>query len=89
MIIVMKQGKGALVRERDKIPSGRPAPPAKGHGLSPPAMMEIFDDDLDFRQVLFDRRLQISQSQRLKPYLGIVKILNGGLDKKKFHCYTA
>jgi len=49
------------------------------------AVMAIQDLDLHVGQVPSRGRLEHAESQGLKPDLGVVEILDGGLDEKNFH----
>src|SRR5215510_6709000 len=45
----------------------------------------ILDDNFNIGQMLFDRRFEITKSDRLQPDVGVVEVLNWRLNKKNFH----
>jgi len=55
------------------------------YGPSAVSGMEVSDHDFYFRQMPPDGGLQVAESDRLEPQLGIVIILNRGLEEQEFH----
>lgn len=49
------------------------------------AAMVIFNQDIDIRQELLDRRFDIAKPDGLQAHIGVVKVLDGRLDKDDFH----
>ena len=48
----------------------------------------IFDDNVDFRQMLVYGSFKISKPDRLEAHVGVVKILNRWLDEQNFHRFS-
>jgi hypothetical protein len=48
--------------------------------------MKILDQNLYFGKFSLNDRLEITESQRLKTDVRVVKIFDGGLNKEYFHC---
>jgi hypothetical protein len=84
MIVLMEGRKRRLVCQWVKFPQVTKLF-GNGNGATAATGMIILDDDLDIRQVLFDRCFSIAEPNRLKTHIGIIEILNGRLDEEKFH----